>query len=1584
MGYEKHDYKSGEKLYAWQLNEMDEQIAQNESRIERGYFPVMTDGLTMEGQKVPFAFKPLDKGYVSFVFDDLRDTVDSVASIFEEYNMPVCLAAIPARMGVHATGLTETRGSYVPDMMMYEICFKVEELGGEIMAHCANVINVTNQYDYDFMYDHFFTTKKEFADWGINTRGMVRAGGIDQISKSKEITRWVKGTYEYSNYGDEANHDLQRETVNQSMDTVKALIRSAAENKTWLRLMGHDYEYGGGETFTGEDDLREILSYCQEMGVGVVTYAHMIDTFGTTELENRIDQQTVKVSWKEVDTLDESARLTVLEAARPILTAATQAVLDSIPDGGSATLTVEDTDYTLRRLGEITDTLMFHSGTLNLCRKIAEDATSLLIAPTFEPVACTDMTALFDRFELPCTVDNLLSGKVSQVSYAACGAYLDGVHDDYEAMHRAHYIGDLCSCDVVQHGGTIYKANSGWLHIKNHNVDLSGSTVLIDAYNRYGFYWLSASSAWELEEETLATLRGEMVEHSTYWPTVETGYPANGLFVLTHPAATTRYDGGTVTQADRVEIVRHASDGRVYSSVIDDAGESTTVQFLRYPATQLTFRGCTLSIDISMASVAMYFMRCERSNAVIRDFVIDPSRRTTMNTGYRGSVFMLNKCADVVMENIKGINIAGKPSESYPSGVSGYLLNATSVLDLVVRDCNMLGYWGSVGLNGAKEVTFEGCEMNRVDIHDYFRNLTVQNCRIDGQTINIGYGKGTVNIQGCSIKTDQVHQVVNMRCDYGQYFRGVINLCNVDAVYNGSGSFDLVSGVTLYSEESATATGLTVDRYPVIHAANVLMWLLGESYAGYMLNMPADLETAINVGDTRKVIDYVNIAVFDENGDPQDIEVCPLGGVIQNQAAVVEKMQEIFGINAGENQQIDRTVRPDKHVPKDLLNIPMMKVYVQASNYAYALYSIDPAQTYYVTGSAHKNAEEYPVGGFYDADGVLISMFGTTASEVYTKQPVQPPENAVLMAVNKTLQAQEIEVTVKVTLTGSALLDSVIAQAEETETLVEEFLEQYEKDNTPSIGPAITPESSAEGQIYDVIAAEGYGDESVYGHSFYAVTGGNRYFVTCASATNVDNYPGGAFYDEYGNLLTAICDDPLTKYEDQLVKAPAAAARLVLNKNSGIASTVCKTAIESAEKSAAVQSYDLNMADAMIRLEKKNPFVFKAFDKGYVSFVFDDLLSDIDGIAATFEEYGVPLCVAAIPEKLDNIATGVAEARGSYAAKMSMREIMQQVVALGGEIMAHNTDVITEESQYDYEYMYAHVVNCKKSLETAGFKPCGFIRAGGEGAVSSSDEIQRWLAGNFVYSNQGTLPQYSLERVSINQSLDEIKATMDACAEGKTWVRFMCHGYDFGNGETFASEDDLRAILDYAQERGLGIVTYAHMFANYGSTEHGEAMSKIDELEEADENQSATVNGFSAELNDYSVRLAALEESMGNVTPEVEYLYYSKRTLVYEAANTNIRLTLPYEETEAIYKVTVKVLTGYDVQLTVTDWTTSYVANDGDVVYIKMPSGAMNTGKVVIFAVYPASNVGSYELVVERTAETDAYTGEIQVDFAGA
>ncbi|MBR2122250.1 MAG: hypothetical protein IJ930_04875 [Lachnospiraceae bacterium] len=81
--------------------------------------------------------------------------------------------------------------------------------------------------------------------------------------------------------GTAGNYTLGRKSINQDPESIKKLIDDAYLNHTWLRFMVHTYDFGEGKTFTGEKDLRAILSYCREKKIPVVTYATMFDTFGT-------------------------------------------------------------------------------------------------------------------------------------------------------------------------------------------------------------------------------------------------------------------------------------------------------------------------------------------------------------------------------------------------------------------------------------------------------------------------------------------------------------------------------------------------------------------------------------------------------------------------------------------------------------------------------------------------------------------------------------------------------------------------------------------------------------------------------------------------------------------------------------------------------------------------------------------------------------------------------------------------------------------------------------------------------------------------------------------------------------------------------------------------------------------------------------------------------------------------------------------------------------------------------------------------------------------------------------------------------
>lgn len=99
-----------------------------------------------------------------------------------------------------------------------------------------------------------------------------------------EIEKWLILNYDYSNQGVAGNYDKGRVNLNQPLDTVKQLITDAKNNKLWVSFMAHTLS--GQEANITEANLREWLQHCKDIGVDVVTYAHVFDNYSSTKLEN--------------------------------------------------------------------------------------------------------------------------------------------------------------------------------------------------------------------------------------------------------------------------------------------------------------------------------------------------------------------------------------------------------------------------------------------------------------------------------------------------------------------------------------------------------------------------------------------------------------------------------------------------------------------------------------------------------------------------------------------------------------------------------------------------------------------------------------------------------------------------------------------------------------------------------------------------------------------------------------------------------------------------------------------------------------------------------------------------------------------------------------------------------------------------------------------------------------------------------------------------------------------------------------------------------------------------------------------------
>lgn len=198
--------------------------------------------------------KPLDKAYVTFVLDDCRPDMDLVADLFEEYDIPLCVAAISDFFYYPCSQGKQSR---------LEVCQRVVNNGGEILAHDGVALTQELLEDFQTKYKHFYKDKKYLEAYGFDVQGIILAGGEGQVVGSQESDAWIRTYFDYSDlYGVEEMGEPyyhKRIWLINCKDSYQEIIREAVENKQWVSFFFHEFAE------VDEEKMREILQYVSDI-----------------------------------------------------------------------------------------------------------------------------------------------------------------------------------------------------------------------------------------------------------------------------------------------------------------------------------------------------------------------------------------------------------------------------------------------------------------------------------------------------------------------------------------------------------------------------------------------------------------------------------------------------------------------------------------------------------------------------------------------------------------------------------------------------------------------------------------------------------------------------------------------------------------------------------------------------------------------------------------------------------------------------------------------------------------------------------------------------------------------------------------------------------------------------------------------------------------------------------------------------------------------------------------------------------------------------------------------------------------------
>ena len=230
-----------------------------------------------------FAFNEFDKGYVTFVMDDLIwDKIRPAQQLFKNKQVPLSLAC-PSSFATKTTDTGELRSDVMRDVV---------EDGGEILSHGIDFGVIHDKMTDDEIIAILRDSKKELVDLGFEVDGFMLMGGTVNgytaiLQMTEEQEKLTRRYYRYSDLGGTSvAYNQFRRSLNQNISNIKGFIDDAKNKKQWIKFYFHQLD--GSETYITTDFLNEIIDYCKISGVDVVTYRHMYDTFGTTVLEQRI------------------------------------------------------------------------------------------------------------------------------------------------------------------------------------------------------------------------------------------------------------------------------------------------------------------------------------------------------------------------------------------------------------------------------------------------------------------------------------------------------------------------------------------------------------------------------------------------------------------------------------------------------------------------------------------------------------------------------------------------------------------------------------------------------------------------------------------------------------------------------------------------------------------------------------------------------------------------------------------------------------------------------------------------------------------------------------------------------------------------------------------------------------------------------------------------------------------------------------------------------------------------------------------------------------------------------------------------
>ena len=417
------------------------------------------------------------------------------------------------------------------------------------------------------------------------------------------------------------------------------------------------------------------------------------------------------------------------------------------------------------------------------------------------------------------------------IYYSEYGAVGDGVTDDFEAIIKAHAEANKTGVEVrADAGATYYIGGADKTAQIQTDTDWGDARFIIDdkqVERRTANIFIVSSKLSETEITTVKSLRKNQEK-------LELSLPYEH-FVIVNDSTTKRYirfgpnQNNGSAQTD-VFVVDKNGNVDMKAPIIWDFNNITSMTAYPIDEKILTIKGGHFTTIANQAeSRYTYYSRgisITRSNVTVDGIHHIVTGELDHGAPYGGFI-TISGCTEVTVQNCK---LSGHKtyvtigSAKTPVTMGTYDISVNRSTNVTFKNCNQYNdihdsrYWGILGSNYSKNITFDTVEFSRFDAHMGVANATIKNSILGHQGINI-IGCGTFIMENTKVCS---YSLFNLRSDYGSTWEGEVIIRNCeflprngvqsDAVLiNGSNSGQHDFGYTCYMPEKITIDGLIIN-----------------------------------------------------------------------------------------------------------------------------------------------------------------------------------------------------------------------------------------------------------------------------------------------------------------------------------------------------------------------------------------------------------------------------------------------------------------------------------------------------------------------------------------------------------------------------------------------------------------------------------------------------------------------------------------------------------------------------------------------------------------------------------------------------